>query len=94
MMSPRGGGVNYRGLVVLCLVVVCGLATVVCLRTRLCVVVVLVLDETREECFARWRTVLRGAASTDEASANEATSATSSAFHEIRFIRSPSSRQR
>jgi hypothetical protein len=46
-------------------------------------------DVTRLECFARARTVLLGAASAGELSANEATSATSSALMVLRIINRP-----
>jgi hypothetical protein len=44
------------------------------------VVVALVPDDTREECFVRWRTAFFGAASATELSAKDASSATSNIF--------------
>jgi hypothetical protein len=42
--------------------------------------VVVVPDDTREECLALWRTAFFGAASTAELSAKDASSATSNIF--------------
>jgi hypothetical protein len=46
----------------------------------LAVVVVVDPDVTREECFGRWRTAFFGAASANELSANDASSASSNIF--------------
>jgi hypothetical protein len=53
-------------------------------------VVAVVPDETRVECFARWRTTFLGAASATELSAKAATRATSNIFMVLRIIEHPS----
>jgi hypothetical protein len=46
----------------------------------LAVVAVVDPDVTREECFGRWRTAFFGAASANELSANDASSASTNIF--------------